>query len=180
MKSSFFNTLRKQSSIIFNSRFFRSLSHLEAYEFIQLCHRRTYKSGEYIYHQNDPGNGFYIVENGTIELIVEDESGSATGNSIVLGPSQTFGNMSLNYKMRRMSSASATEDSVALGFFNPDFDVLQKRYPQIALKVLTEINRVMAMQLESTIHELSKRSSEADALRLQCEMFYTQDDEELL
>ncbi len=177
MKSSFFGTLRKQTSVIFNSRFFNELSHLEAYEFIQLCHRRTYSPEEYIYHQKDPGNGFYIVESGTVELIVEDEAGQPTGNSIVLGPTQTFGNLSLKHQMRRMSSARATEESVVLGFFNPDFEELRKRYPQIALKVISEINRVMAIQLESTISELSKLSSEADAYRLQCETFYTRDDE---
>jgi len=165
---------------VFNSRFLSSLSHLEAYEFIQLCHRRTYKQGEYIYHQGDPGNGFYIIESGKVHLIVEEHADRENGVMLNLESPQSFGNLSLNEEMRRMSSTKAAEDTVVLGFFSTDFTTLKERYPQIAIKVLTEINRVIALQLESTIIQLSKLSSESDAYRLQFETFYTHDDTKTL
>ncbi|MCH8557561.1 MAG: cyclic nucleotide-binding domain-containing protein [Balneolia bacterium] len=183
-KTGFFGRIKKQSSIVFNSRFLNNLSHLEAYEFIQLCHRRRYDKDEYIYHQNDPGNGFYILESGAVELIIESESSSdeepAVPVTLLLESPQSFGNLSLSHEMKRMSSARATEDTVVLGFFSPDFATLEKRYPQIAIKVLGEINRVMAVQLESTIRELSKLSSLTDAYKLQFETFYTQEDDTLI
>lgn len=183
-KTGFFGRIKKQSSIVFNSRFLNNLSHLEAYEFIQLCHRRKYGKGEYIYHQNDPGNGFYIIENGSVELIIEGESPAEGEDSvpvnILLDSPQSFGNLSLSHEMRRMSSARAAEDTIVLGFFSPDFDTLEKRFPQIAIKVLGEINRVMAVQLESTIQELGKLSSISDAYRLQFETFYTWEDDTLI
>lgn len=185
-KNGFFSRLKKQSSIVFNSRFLNTLSHLEAYEFMQLCHRRRYNKDEYIYYQNDPGNGFYIIESGSVELIIESEisadtqAEAAAPVTLLLESPQSFGNLSLTHEMRRMSSARAAEDTVVLGFFSPDFDTLEKRYPQIAIKVLGEINRVMAVQLEYTIRELGKLSSLTDAYKLQFETFYTQEDDTLI
>ena len=65
-------SIKNQSEIVFQSRFLKNLSPVERYEFLQLCHRRTYKAGEYIYYQGDPGTGMYFIEDGKIELIIEN------------------------------------------------------------------------------------------------------------
>jgi CRP-like cAMP-binding protein len=179
-KNRFFGKLSRQGHIVFNSGFLRNLSHLEAYEFLQLCHRRTYKPAEYIYHQGDPGNGFYIIESGKVELIVEAEGETDANTFIPLESPQSFGNLSLYHEMRRMSSARAVEETILLGFFSADFDTLKKRYPQIAIKVLGEINRMMATQLAATIRVMSSLSSEAEAYRLQFETFYAPDETDAL
>ena len=38
------------------------------YEFLQLCHRRTFKEGEFVFYRNDPGTGMYFIEEGAVEL----------------------------------------------------------------------------------------------------------------
>lgn len=72
------NSLRLKANVIFKSRFLKVLNPLERYEFIQLCNKRTYKAGEYIYYQGDPGTGMYFVQNGIVELIVESEDKDST------------------------------------------------------------------------------------------------------
>ena len=53
--------LQLRSRIVFKSRFLKALSPLDRYEFLELCNRRKYKAGEYIYYQGDPGTGMYFV-----------------------------------------------------------------------------------------------------------------------
>ena len=43
--------LKNQTNIVFNSRFIKNLSPAERFEFLQLCHRRTYKEGEFVFLQ---------------------------------------------------------------------------------------------------------------------------------
>lgn len=173
-KTGFLKTLRNQTNIVFNSAFLKNLTHTETYEFLQLCHRRVYQDGEMIYHIKDPGNGFYMIESGSVELFVQNEKGTQIGSSFRLSSPDTFGNLSLAHSMRRMSSARAVGETIVLGFFKPDFAALEKRYPQIAIKLLSEINRVIAQQLESTMLELANHIGEYQSLYFQAETFYTQ------
>lgn len=148
------------------------MSHTEAYEFIQLCHRRTFRAGEYIYHQNDPGNGLYILESGKVELIIEDTEKNDPEPAFVLEPPKNFGNLSLMYEMRRMSSARAVEEAIVLGFYRSDLDILQKRNPKIAIKFMDEVNRMLARQFDITLKALMAATSEQEAYRLQFENYY--------
>lgn len=175
LKKSFLKSFIRRGQLVFNSPLLNKLSHVEAYEFIQLCHKRSYKDGEYIYHQRDPGNGFYIIESGHVELIIEDDEGEQVGQALVVESPLSFGNLSLIHEMKRISCARAVGDIVVLGFFAPDFDTLAQRNPQIAVKVLSEINRTLARQLEATQSALIEKTSEAEANRLQFETFYSEE-----
>lgn len=180
-KSSFLKTLRNEGRIVFKSRFLKNLSHTEAYEFIQMCHKRSFKAGEFIYYQGDPGNGIYFLEEGQVELVVDNKKDEADENNeseaaFVLEPPECFGNLSVAYDMRRMSSARAITDVNVISFFAPDLEALQKRYPKIALKFMNEVNRSLAHQLEATIKALIANSDVADAYRLQFEVYYAKDE----
>ena len=60
--------IKQQAHIVFKSKFLKNFSPAERYEFLQLCHRRTYKEGEYVFYRNDPGTGMYFIEDGSVEL----------------------------------------------------------------------------------------------------------------
>lgn len=70
-KKSDFKKLKSQSSIVFNSKLLANLNPLERYELLQLCHRRNYKEGEFIYYQNDPGTGMYFIEEGSVDFLLQ-------------------------------------------------------------------------------------------------------------
>jgi CRP-like cAMP-binding protein len=180
LKSNLLKTLRNEGRIVFKSKFLKDLSHTEAYEFIQHCHKRNFKAGEYIYHQNDPGNGMYFLEEGQVELIVENdkenENLNESSSAFILDPPECFGNLSVSYEMRRMSSAKALTDVQVMGFFSSDLETLQKRYPKIALKFLNEVNNSLAKQLQATLMALVQASDVADAYRLQFETYYADSD----
>lgn len=160
--------------MIFKSNFLKGLSTTERYEFLQLCHRRKYTKGEYIYYQDDPGTGMYFIEEGYVDLIVtnsQDESGSES-LSFELEPPNSFGALSIGYDLRRFSSAKCVTDCTLLGFFNPDFETLKKRNPGIAVKFLEKLSTIAMRQLERTVRELEAESSTQHVFSIQFQTYY--------
>jgi CRP-like cAMP-binding protein len=173
--------IKQQSQVVFNSRFLASMTPLERYEFLQLCHRREYNAGEYIYYQGDPGTGMYFIEKGTVELIVEsaehnmgEEKEEGKKPSQRLEQPESFGALSIGYELRRMSSAKCLTDCTLLGFFKPDFETLRNRYPQIAIKFLEVLSMIAMKQLEKTTNALIKATDVEKAFSLQFETYYTE------
>ncbi len=175
-----FSRIKKQTSIIFKSSFLSGLSMAERYEFLQLCHRRSYKEGEYIFYQNDPGTGMYFIEEGNVQLqVVNNLEDPETGRvTFMLEPSDHFGSMSIGYELRRMSSAKCMTDCTLLGFFKPDFETLKKRHPEIAVKLLEAISNLAMRQLELTMRKLCEAADTKTAFAIQFETHYDKPKEE--
>jgi len=172
-KSKKFKDLQLTSKIVFKSRFLKALNPLDRYEFLQLCNKRRYAAGEYIYYQGDPGTGIYFIENGIVELVVE--SANEVKPIYRLEAPESFGALSIGYDMRRMSSARCVTDTTIYGFFKPDLIALSERHPQIAIKFLTVLNSIALKQLQHTIQALANKSDVATAHALQFETYYTGD-----
>ena len=176
------NQIKSQANLVFNSRFLKKLTPIERYEFIQLCHRRSYNAGEFIYHQGDPGTGIYFVEEGEVELIVQqskvqqgeidDESDDRTRFKI--GPSESFGALSMGYDLRRMSTARCCSDCTLLGFFKPDFETLKNRHPHIAVKILDVLSMIALKQLDVTTQALINETDVMTAFSVQFKTYYNQ------
>jgi CRP-like cAMP-binding protein len=170
--------IKAQSRLIFKASFLENLSSPERYEFLQLCHRRLYKAGEYIYYQGDPGTGMYLIEDGRVELKIETVDSEkdalyAHPDSFLLQPPEAFGMLSLSHEMRRLSSAKCITDTRLLGFFRPDLVRLQDRHPKIAIKLHVMLNILLTSQLQATIDGLAKVSGHKHAYWLILEQFYS-------
>lgn len=166
--------IKQQINIVFNSRFLRNLSPAERYEFLQLCHRRTYKEGEYVFYRNDPGTGMYFIEEGKIELTLEpnDEANPEQNDGFVLEPPESFGALSIGYNLRRRSTARCLTDATLLGFFKPDFEVLRDRHPQIAVKFLQTLTNIALRQLEQATKAIEEISDQQTALKVQFDAYF--------
>jgi len=174
-----FQKMKKQSNIVKNSELLKNLSVTERYELLQLCHRRKYKSGEYVYYRNDPGSGLYFIEEGKIQLQVEDISvnKSSDGNnsepySITVESPQEIGLVSIGYETKRLSSAQCLTDCTLLGFFTPDFETLKKRNPQTAVKFLEASSNRIMKQLDLSMQKIIELSDTKSAFQIQFETQY--------
>jgi len=172
--------LKSQTDLILKSKFLRPMSPFERYEFLQLCHRRMYKEGEYIYYQNDPGTGMYFIESGRVQLIVENNSDEISKGDLTydLSAPESFGALSIGYDLRRMASAKCLTDCVLLGFFKPDFETLKKRHPEIAVKFLATVATVAMKQLERTTRKLIEIADINTAFSIQFTTYYGEDEKE--
>ncbi|MEX0722198.1 MAG: cyclic nucleotide-binding domain-containing protein [Balneolaceae bacterium] len=172
-------SLKNQSNIVFKSRILTNLNPVERYEFLQHCHRRRYKKGEYVFYKNDPGTGMYFIEEGRIELTIGNLEESIQGQpEIELKTPDSFGVLSIGYDLRRKSSACCITDCELLGFFKPDFEVLKDRHPKIAVKFLETLSNIALRQLETTAKKLAELSDEKTALDIQFKTYYEDQSEE--
>jgi CRP-like cAMP-binding protein len=179
--SSRLKTLKNQGNIIFNSRFLKNLSSFERYEFLQLCHRRSYNKNEYIFYQDDPGAGMYFIEEGKVELVVEPLDGSDSEDRMfMLEAPESFGALSIGYELRRMSSVKCLTDCTLLGFFKPDFETLKKRHPAIAVKFMESLAYIAMKQLEVYTRTLKEYVGPVEAFALQFETYYGSNNKEIL
>lgn len=164
--------LSLRSKIVFKSRFLKILNPLDRYEFLQLCNRRKYKAGEYIYYQGDPGTGMYFIESGIVELVIETGDEEKKPKFRIDAP-ESFGALSIGYEMRRMSSAKCVTDCTLYGFFKPDMVTLCNRHPQIGIKFMSMLNMIALKQLQITLDAYAAKTDIATAHSLQFETYYT-------
>lgn len=157
-----------------SSKFLSALSPLERIEFLQLCHRRSYKEGEFIYYRNDPGTGMYFIESGKVELTIDcgDESDTFKPGLILEAP-DSLGALSIGYELRRKSSARCISDCELLGFFKPDFETLMERHPSIAAKFLKTLSNIALRQLEKTTLKIVELTDLYTALTIQFDAYYS-------
>lgn len=173
-----FSKLKNQTGMIFSSKFLKDLSTTERYEFLQLCHRRKYNKGEYIFYQDDPGTGMYFIEEGAVELVVTGNSEKDVLGDLAfkLEPPESFGALTIGYDLKRLSSARCITDCTLLGFYNPDFETLKKRNPNIAVKFLESVSTLAMRQLERTVRELGSVTSTQNAFSIHFQTYYDRSD----
>lgn len=168
--------LKNQSRIVFKSRFIKNLTPAERYEFLQLCHRRTYNEGEYVFYRNDPGTGMYFIEDGKVELTMlppdSNTDEETEKDAFVLGTAESFGALSIGYNLRRRSSARCLSDATLLGFFKPDFELLMERHPQIAVKFLQTLTNIALRQLERATNKIEELTDPYTAIKIEFEAYY--------
>ncbi|MFO8029489.1 MAG: cyclic nucleotide-binding domain-containing protein [Cyclonatronaceae bacterium] len=155
LKPKIIKRIKAQSELIFQSPFLERMSQLERYEFLQLCHRRRFKAAEFIYHQGDPGTGLYLIEQGSVELLFQEDHTDTAVELTVLHAPESFGAFSVDYLVRRKASARCSTDSVLYGFFISDFQTLAKRHPRIALRFLETLNVFATQQLDLVMTRMS-------------------------
>ncbi|MDR1107791.1 MAG: cyclic nucleotide-binding domain-containing protein [Spirochaetaceae bacterium] len=95
---------------------------------------RTFLPGEVIFSEFEPGNTFYFIQSGRVELVKLIGDTEKTLN--VLQPSEMFGEMALLENFPRSATAIALDVVKVLEFNRKNFDVLMKGTPRIALRLL--------------------------------------------
>lgn len=144
---------------------FQYCSHNMLLDLAQVMHRRSYKRDAYIYHENDPGLGLYIVQRGRVRLLTEDENGKVQELRQV-GENELLSEISILGEFRRMETVQAVTDTQVLGFFSPDMNVMAKRNPKVYAAVMAALARYLAGREVSMVKRLTEKTGKADALRL--------------
>jgi CRP-like cAMP-binding protein len=95
---------------------------------------RTFLPGEVIFSEFEPGNTFYFIQSGRVELVklIGDTEKTLT----VFQPSEMFGEMALLENFPRSATAIALDVVKVLEFNRKNFDILMKGTPLIAMRLL--------------------------------------------
>ncbi len=128
-----------------------------------VMHYRDYKPDEYIYHEHDPGLGLYIVQQGEVALLTEDEYGELHRVHDVerFG---VFGAASLAGEFRRTETAQVLVPTRLLGFFRPDLKTLEQRHPRLGMAVGLALARYLTTQHENLRRSIVAQEGKVVAL----------------
>ena len=95
---------------------------------------RTFQAGEMIFSEFEPGDNFYLIQSGRVQLI--KLIGDIEKNLDILQASDMFGEMAILENSPRSASAIALDTVKVLEFNSQNFEILMLGNPQIALKLL--------------------------------------------
>ena len=149
-----------KSNFLFTSLTSSELSIIE-----QLIHVRKYNVGEDVFHQNQPGNGVYIIINGRVCIevekdLVESKTGvqkKETAMLATLNGGDFFGERALlEDDSIRGATAKVMESSLIIAFFKPDLLELMKNRPAISSKICYKLAQIMNQRLDEAAEELSR------------------------
>jgi CRP-like cAMP-binding protein len=95
---------------------------------------RTFQPGEMIFSEFEPGDTFYLIQSGRVELM--KIIGDIERTLDILQPSEMFGEMAILENSPRSATAIALDAVKVLEFNSQNFEILMLGNPQIALKLL--------------------------------------------
>ena len=95
---------------------------------------RTFHQGEIIFSEFEPGDTFYLIQSGRVQLL--KIVGDIERTLDILNPSEMFGEMAILENSPRSATALALDEVKVLEFNAQNFEILLMGNPQIALKLL--------------------------------------------
>jgi CRP-like cAMP-binding protein len=158
------------------------LNHLSSgalYAMAGATHRRTYRQGESLYYEGDPGLGLYIVESGRVRLITNRDP-DCTCELRVLEATEMIGGLSLLGDFRRLETAETVTEAQVLGFFRPDLKTVMRRDPKMGAEIVMALSRHVAAQHVELIHRYEEQEETIKAMTTYAEAAEAVDAEELM
>ena len=126
-----------------------ALSKAELRKLVERLRVTTFAAGEVPVRQGEPGNSFYIIKNGRVDVVVEKTPGESAVVA-TLGPGNFFGEMSLLTGAVRTASIRVKEDAEFIVIDKEGFGSTLAHNPSIA---------------ETLSHILSERQAGLEAER---------------
>lgn len=117
------------------SPLFRGLPPQALERIAALAVQRSFRGGEIVFSQGDPGDALYAVVNGKIRI----SAGTADGREIslnIMEPGDTFGEIALLDGGTRTATATASLPSELVSIRRDHFTGLLEREPRVALELL--------------------------------------------
>lgn len=90
------------------------------------CTRAFYAPGDYIFKQGSPASDFYVIEQGEVDILVQDEETGEEETVAVLGPGDFFGEQALLESRPRNASVRARDNLMLLTMGNRLFAEISK------------------------------------------------------
>jgi CRP-like cAMP-binding protein len=144
-----------------------ALSHLSSsalYAMAEVTHRRSYRRGESLYYEGDPGLGLYVVESGRVRLFTDRETDRSC-ELRMLDANEMVGGISLLGDFRRLETAETVTDAQVLGFFRPDLKNVMRRDPKAGAEIVMALARHLAAQHVELVRRYAEQGDAVAALQ---------------
>jgi len=102
---------------------------------VRMAKENNFESGKVIVHKGEPGDGFYLILEGEVEV-------KSDGKTLTkLGPGQFFGEMAIFDNQPRSADVVAIKQSRVLFLSAPAFKTFLMTNPKVGMKMLGEFAR---------------------------------------
>jgi CRP-like cAMP-binding protein len=101
----------------------------------EVTQEQSFQPGQIIVSQGTPGQAFYMILEGRVEIVRDNSSFGA------FRPGDFFGEMSLLDSAPRSATVRSLEPTRCLMLSSWDFKALLERHPSIAIKLLEVLSR---------------------------------------
>lgn len=110
-----------------------------------LFHVRDYSAGEIIFEKGTPGLGMYVIVDGRVKIVTEEE-----GKEVVLttlNHGDFFGEMSLIDEIERSAGAVAETQTRLVGLFRPQLQQLMTHRPRLGITLFERLAKIVVQRL---------------------------------
>ncbi len=137
-----------------NISYFQNLSDLELRQLIELGYRQTLEPEDILFNEDDPGDAFYIILSGSVEVF----SPKTNKHLTTLTTGTSFGELSLLLGIPRTASIKALEPTLLFVIHHQAFQNLLQQYKHLSQSIIK--------QLETHQEELTERKQTLQAMGL--------------
>ncbi len=124
---------------------FAGLEDEDIRELMSIAKRRTFRSGEVIFHREDPGQVLYVIKEGKVKISLINPDGQEI-SLVVFGKGECFGEFAILDGLTRSADAIAMEKVECYTLQRSDFHKAIMKNPKIAIQVM----EVLSKRLRST------------------------------
>ena len=135
--------------LIKKAAIFATLDEDEIDRVVEICKEQSFKFGQTIFKEGEPGNRLYIISTGDVR-ISRVVPGSGEEALTVLKPGACFGEMAVFDRSERSTDAIANTDCTLLTITRSDFEILLDFNRDISYKVLWAVVRLLSERLRVT------------------------------
>lgn len=119
---------------------FAGLANEDIRELMAVARRRTFRSGEVIFHRDDPGQVLYVIKEGKVKICLISPDGQEIVLS-VMGKGECFGEFAILDGLSRSADAVALEKVECYTLQRNDFHKAILKSPKIAIQVLEVLTK---------------------------------------
>ncbi|MEO7022008.1 MAG: Crp/Fnr family transcriptional regulator [Ktedonobacteraceae bacterium] len=132
--------LEKEGAYLKQVAIFADLAQEDIQDLMAVAKRRTFRSGEVIFHRDDPGQVLYLIKEGKVKICLISPDGQEIALA-VLGAGEYFGEFALYDGLPRSADAIAIEKVECYTLQRSDFHNAIMKNPKIAIQVLEGLSK---------------------------------------
>lgn len=126
----------------------------------RLWRPRELQPGELLFHRSDPGDSMFLIEDGTIEVMIPAQVGVGEVAVSTLHAGDFVGELALLSGMPRTATARACDATRVLEMTRGDFMGFLEKRPRVAISMLAEMGRRLRHTNELIMSLTSKNVNE--------------------
>ena len=142
--------IREIKNILRDCGLFRDLNDIHLDLILMACEEISYLAGEFIFHQDDPGDALYIVARGKVTIFLEPQDPLGTPIPMAISvENNSFGEIILVDEGRRTASARCRTDTQLIRISRERLLTLCYNYPEVGFHIMHRMAAELAIKLRS-------------------------------